>query len=199
MEAVAKPLPVIVIAEMLGIPPEDPRAVSRYGSDQRARILEPTLSPDERETADAAMRSLDEYLMPIISARRVDPKDDIISALAQAEEEGDKLTEREVLIMLRLLLVAGNETTTNLIGNGVLALLRHPDQLAALREDPGIIPSAVEELLRFDSPVQVDVRSVLDDCEVNGFSACGAVTMWLRCSAPPTATPTGSKRQTGST
>ena len=168
MEAVAKPLPVIVIAEMLGIPPED-RAQFAVWSDQRARILEPTLSPDERETADAAMRSLDEYLMPIISARRVDPKDDIISALAQAEEEGDKLTEREVLIMLRLLLVAGNETTTNLIGNGVLALLRHPDQLAALREDPGLIPSAVEELLRFDSPVQVDVRSVLDDCEVNGF------------------------------
>ena len=168
MEAVAKPLPVIVIAEMLGIPPED-RAQFAAWSDQRARILEPTLSPEERETADAAMRSLDEYLMPIISERKTDPKDDIISALAQAEEEGDKLTEREVLIMLRLLLVAGNETTTNLIGNGVLALLRHPDQLAALREDPGLIPSAVEELLRFDSPVQVDVRSVLDDCEVNGF------------------------------
>ena len=115
------------------------------------------------------MRSLDEYLVPIISERKADPKDDIISALAQAEEEGDKLTEREVLIMLRLLLVAGNETTTNLIGNGVLALLRHPDQLAGLREDPGLIPSAVEELLRFDSPVQVDMRSVLDDCDVNGF------------------------------
>ncbi len=168
MEAVAKPLPVIVIAEMLGIPPED-RAQFAAWSDQRARILEPTLSPEERETADAAMRSLDEYLMPIISARRADPKDDIISALAQAEEEGDKLTEREVLIMLRLLLVAGNETTTNLIGNGVLALLRHPDQLAAVREDPGLIPAAVEELLRFDSPVQVDMRSVLDDCDVNGF------------------------------
>ncbi len=168
MEAVAKPLPVIVIAEMLGIPPED-RAQFAVWSDQRARILEPTLSPEERETADAAMRSLDEYLVPIISERKADPKDDIISALAQAEEEGDKLTERDVLIMLRLLLVAGNETTTNLIGNGVLALLRHPDQLAALREDPGLIPSAVEELLRFDSPVQVDMRSVLDDCDVNGF------------------------------
>ena len=168
MEAVAKPLPVIVIAEMLGIPPED-RAQFAVWSDQRARILEPTLSPDERETADAAMRALDDYLAPIISERKADPRDDIISALAQAEEEGDKLTEREVLIMLRLLLVAGNETTTNLIGNGVLALLRHPDQLAALRDDPGLIPSAVEELLRFDSPVQVDMRSVLDDCDVNGF------------------------------
>ena len=168
MKAVAKPLPVIVIAEMLGIPPED-RAQFAVWSDQRARILEPTLTPGERETAEAAMRALDEYLRPIISERRDAPRDDIISALAQAEEAGDKLTEREVLIMLRLLLVAGNETTTNLIGNGVLALLRHPDQLAALRGDAALVPSAVEELLRFDSPVQVDLRSALDDCEVNGF------------------------------
>ena len=168
MKAVAKPLPVIVIAEMLGIPPED-RAQFAVWSDQRARILEPTLTPGERETAEAAMRALDEYLRPIISERRDAPRDDIISALAQAEEAGDKLTEREVLVMLRLLLVAGNETTTNLIGNGVLALLRHPDQLAALRGDAALVPSAVEELLRFDSPVQVDLRSALDDCDVNGF------------------------------
>ena len=168
MKAVAKPLPVIVIAEMLGIPPED-RAQFAVWSDQRARILEPTLTPEERETAEAAMQALDEYLRPIISERRAAPRDDIISALAQAEEEGDTLTEREVLVMLRLLLVAGNETTTNLIGNGVLALLRHPDQLAALRGDAALVPSAVEELLRFDSPVQVDLRSALDDCDVNGF------------------------------
>ncbi len=168
MEAVAKPLPVIVIAEMLGIPPED-RARFAVWSDQRARVLEPTLSAAERETAEAAMRALDAYLLPIISARRADPQEDIISALAQAEEEGDRLTEREVLLMLRLLLVAGNETTTNLIGNGMLALLRHPDQLVLLREDPALVPSAVEELLRFDLPVQVDFRSALEDCDVNGF------------------------------
>ena len=168
MQAVAKPLPVIVIAEMLGIPPKD-REQFGIWSDQRARILEPTLTPAERETAESAMRALDAYLEPIISERKADPQDDIISALAQAEEEGDRLTEREVLVMLRLLLVAGNETTTNLIGNGMLALLRHPDQMAVLRDDPGLIPSAVEELLRFDSPVQVDMRSALDDCDVNGF------------------------------
>ena len=168
MAAVAKPLPVIVIAEMLGIPPKD-REQFGIWSDQRARILEPTLTPAERETAESAMRALDAYLEPIISERKADPRDDIISALAQAEEEGDRLTEREVLVMLRLLLVAGNETTTNLIGNGMLALLRHPDQMAALRDDPGLIPSAVEELLRYDSPVQVDMRSALDDCDVNGF------------------------------
>ena len=168
MQAVAKPLPVIVIAEMLGIPPKD-REQFGIWSNQRARILEPTLTPAERETAESAMRALDAYLEPIISQRKADPRDDIISALAQAEEEGDRLTEREVLVMLRLLLVAGNETTTNLIGNGMLALLRHPDQMAALRDDPGLIPSAVEELLRFDSPVQVDMRSALADCDVNGF------------------------------
>ncbi len=168
MRAVAKPLPVIVIAEMLGIPPAD-REQFGIWSNQRARILEPTLTPAERETAESAMAALDEYLVPIISERKADPQDDIISALAQAEEEGDRLSEREVLIMLRLLLVAGNETTTNLIGNGMLALLRHPEQLAALRDDPGLIPSAVEELLRYDSPVQVDMRHAIEDCDVNGF------------------------------
>ena len=197
MAAVAKPLPTIVIAEMLGIPPED-RAQFAVWSDRRARILEPTLSAAERETAEAAMRSLETYLMPIIGARRTDPKDDIISALAQAEEEGDKLTEREVLRMLALLLVAGNETTTNLIGNGMLALLRHPDQLAALRDDPALIPSAVEELLRFDSPVQVDLRIVLEDCDVNGFGVRRGDNVVLLLGTA-TATPTSSRRRTGST
>ena len=167
MAAVANPLPVIVIAEMLGVPPED-RAQFKYWSDERARILEPIITAEERKRAVAAVESLDAYFMPIISARRREPKDDIISALAQAEEEGDKLTEREMLLMLRLLLVAGNETTTNLIGNGMLALLRNPAQLELLREDPSRIPAAVEELLRFDTPVQFDLRGVLEDCEVNG-------------------------------
>ena len=167
MAAVANPLPVIVIAEMLGVPPED-RAQFKHWSDERARILEPIITAEERKRAVAAVESLDAYFMPIISARRREPKDDIISALAQAEEEGDKLTEREMLLMLRLLLVAGNETTTNLIGNGMLALLRNPEQLQLLREDPSRIPAAVEELLRFDTPVQFDLRGVLEDCEVNG-------------------------------
>lgn len=168
MTAVANPLPVIVIAEMLGVPPED-RARFKDWSDRRARLLEPILTAQERERAAAAGDALDAYFIPIIEARRREPQDDIISALAMAEEEGDSLTEREMLLMLRLLLVAGNETTTNLIGNGVLALLRHPEQLALLREDPGRIPAAVEELLRFDTPVQLDVRGVVADCEMNGF------------------------------
>ena len=168
MKAVAQPLPVIVIAEMLGIPAED-RAQFKTWSDQRARTLEPVIDAQEREASEAAARALDAYFRPIIKERREAPKDDIVSALAQAEEEGDRLTEREMLNMLRLLLIAGNETTTNLIGNGFLALLRHPEQLQRLRDDPSLIPSAVDELLRFDSPVQTDFRRVLTDCEVNGF------------------------------
>ena len=167
MEAVAIPLPVIVIAEMLGVPPED-RDRFRTWSNRRARLLEPTFTSRERAVAMEAGDALDEYFVPIIRDRRADPADDIVSALARAEEEGDALTEREMLNMLRLLLVAGNETTTNLIGNGMLALLRNPDELQRLREDPGLIPGAVEELLRFDSPVQTDFRGALEDCEVNG-------------------------------
>ena len=168
MEAVAMPLPVIVIAEMLGVPPED-RSRFKTWSARRARLLEPTLSERDREIGARAATSLNEYFLPIIEERRADPRDDIISVLAQAEEAGDRLTERELLTLLRLLLAAGNETTTNLIGNGMLALLRNPDQLQALRDDPGLIPSAVEELLRFDSPVQTNFRGATEDCEVNGF------------------------------
>ena len=169
MQAVAQPLPVIVIAEMLGVPPED-RAQFKTWSAQRARLLEPIISPRERKIAGAASEAFDAYFRPIIKARRAAPRDDIVSALVQAEDEGERLTERETLNMLRLLLVAGNETTTNLIGNGILALLRNPDQLQRLREDRSLIPAAVEELLRFDTPVQADFRRVLADCEVNGFA-----------------------------
>ena len=167
METLANPLPVMVIAEMLGVPVED-RAQFREWSNQRARILEPMIGERERRIANEASKSLDEYFLSIIKLRRIVPRDDIISALVHVEEEGDRLTEREMLGMLRLLLVAGNETTTNLIGNGMLALLRHPEQLQALRDDPSRIPGAVEELLRYDSPVQGTVRLVLEDCEVNG-------------------------------
>ena len=169
MRAVAQPLPVIVIAEMLGVPPED-RDRFKVWSAQRARLLEPTISRREREVGVAASRAFDAYFRPIIEARRAAPRDDIVSALAQTEDEGERLTERETLNMLRLLLSAGNETTANLIGNGILALLRHPDELQRLREDPSLIPGAVEELLRFDSPVQADFRRVLADCEMNGFA-----------------------------
>ena len=168
MEAVARPLPVIVIAEMLGVPPADRSQFKRW-SDQRARLLEPTIGMRERRSGESAQRAFDAYFRAIIKARRKTPGDDILSALVQVEDEGERLSEREMLNLLRLLLIAGNETTTNMIGNGVLALLRHPDQLERLREDPALIPAAVEELLRFDSPVQATFRRALVDCDVDGF------------------------------
>ncbi len=168
MEAVARPLPMIVIAEMLGVPPDD-RARFKLWSARRARLLEPTIGMRERRIGAAASRAFDAYFRSIIGDRRAAPRDDILSALVQAEDEGEPLSERETLNMLRLLLIAGNETTTNLIGNGVLALLRNPDQLERLRDDPILISAAVEELLRFDSPVQANFRRALADCEVNGF------------------------------
>ena len=168
MEAVARPLPIIVIAEMLGVPPED-RARFRLWSAQRARLLEPTIGMRERAAGNEASKAFDAYFRAIIDKRRAEPRGDIVSALVEAEDEGERLTEREMLNLLRLLVIAGNETTTNLIGNGVFALLRHPAELERLREDPGLIPSAVEELMRFDSPAQAILRRVTEDCEVGGF------------------------------
>ena len=167
MEAVAVPLPVIVIAEMLGIPQED-RARFRIWSDQRARLLEPMLTRAEHKTAAEAWVQLGQYFLSIIKSRQGEPRDDIMTRLVQAEEQGDTLSETEMLNMLRLLLVAGNETTTNLIGNGMLALLRHPDQIQALRDNPGLIPAAVDELLRYDSPVQMTLRCAVEDCDIDG-------------------------------
>ena len=117
---------------------------------------------------DAASAAFDAYFREIIAERREAPRDDIVSALALAEDGGERLSEREMLNLLRLLVIAGIETATNLIGNGLLALLRHPAELERLRADPGLIPGAVEELLRYDSPAQATFRRVLTDCEVNG-------------------------------
>ena len=128
MQAVARPLPVTVIAEMLGVPHED-RPRFAVWSAERARLLEPTVSPRERAAAQDASAGFDAFFRAVIDRRRAAPGDDILSALVQVEDEGERLNEREMLNMLRLLLIAGNETTTNLIGNGMLALLRHPDQL----------------------------------------------------------------------
>ena len=167
MQAIADPLPVIVIAELLGVPPQD-RAQFKVWSDQRARTLEPTITKREREIAVEAGNALTTYFLGIIHERRTHPRDDLISALVAVGEAGDKLTEHEMVVMLRLLLVAGNETTTNLIGNGMLALLQHPDQLQLLRQQPGLMPSALEELLRYDAPVQTDIRTALEDMELGG-------------------------------
>ena len=133
-----------------------------------ARILEPTITRAEMDAALVAGAELSDYFRVIIEQRRADPQDDLITRLITAEEEGDKLSMDEMLSMLRLLLAAGNETTTNLIGNGMLALLRHPGQLRLLQENPSLVESAIEELLRYDGPVQTDGRTVLEDMEIEG-------------------------------
>jgi cytochrome P450 len=116
------------------------------------------------------MRDFSEYFQGLIAERRRHPADDLLSALVTVEDQGDRLTEDELLGTLILLLVAGHETTVNLIGNGVLALLTHPDQLARLRADPALIRATVEEVLRWDPPVQLDGRTALEDIAVGGVT-----------------------------
>ncbi len=165
----AVPLPTLVIARMLGVPQEDLDRFKRW-STGLARSVEPLISNRERERVFQSLEQLSRYLAGIIEQRRKEPSDDLVSRLVEAEDEGDKLTADETVSMLRLLLVAGNETTTNFIGNGVRSLLHHPEQLALLREQPELIPAAVEELLRYDSPVQWDIRVVLDRVELDDLT-----------------------------
>ena len=162
----AAPLPVSVIAEMLGVPVAD-RDRFRHWSDEAVRTLgDNTL--DDRRRAIAAMDELGVYLEAIADERRREPREDLLSALVRAEEAGDRLSRTELFTTCVLLLVAGNETTTKLLGNAVLALLAHPEQLALLRREPERIPAAVEELLRYDGPVQLTSRMVTEDRELRG-------------------------------
>ncbi len=166
MANLAALLPTVVIAEMIGVPTEDRQQFKEW-SDKFARVLEPNLTADELSVVFETGQLFDEYFRGIVAEHRTNPGDDLVSRLIEAEEEGDKLTEDEMIVTLRLLLVAGNETTTNLIGNGLKALLEHPDQMELLRERPELIDNAIEELLRYDSPVQVDGRTVLDEFQLD--------------------------------
>ncbi|WP_338698705.1 cytochrome P450 [Streptomyces sp. Q6] len=164
---VAEPLPVAVIAEMLGIPEAD-RPLLRPWSAAICGMYE--LNPPE-ETARAAVRAsveFSDYLRALMAERRVTPGGDLISGLIAAYDEGDRLTEQEMISTCVLLLNAGHEATVNSTVNGWWALFRHPDQLAALRADHSLVPSAVEELMRYDTPLQLFERWVLDDIEVDG-------------------------------
>ena len=170
IEEFAYPLPVRVICEMLGVPVKDHERFKSWGLDI-ARGLDAIMLPPDSEVGQRSVsgrRALAEYFRALIAERRAAPRDDMLSALIAAEEAGDKLNEEELLATCILLLVAGHETTVNLIGNGTLALLRHPDQLQKLRESPGLIATAVEELLRFDGPVQRTARIPSEDITIGG-------------------------------
>ena len=172
IEEFAYPLPVTVICQMLGVPVEDRERFKQWGLDI-ARGLDAILLPPDSDVARrsvAARRALADYFRALIAERRAAPRGDMLSDLIAAEEAGDKLSEDELLATCILLLVAGHETTVNLIGNGTLALLRHPDQLRRLRENPGLIGSAVEELLRYDGPVQRTARIPSADVRFDGLT-----------------------------
>ncbi|BCJ52552.1 cytochrome P450 [Actinoplanes sp. NBRC 14428] len=171
VEAFAFPLPATVIGELLGIPEPD-RAQFQGLVRDWTQVLE-THAPEALAVADPAAVTIREYLAALAAERRRQPADDLISALVAAEEDGDKLTEDELLTMAGLLFIAGFETTTNLLANSVVALLHHPAQLALLREDPGLAPAATEELLRYDTPAQLLVRVAWDDVEVAGVPVSG--------------------------
>ncbi|MFJ2608666.1 MULTISPECIES: cytochrome P450 [unclassified Streptomyces] len=164
---VAEPLPVAVIAEMLGVPEAD-RAPLRPWSAEICGMYE--LNPPQ-ETARRAVRAsveFSEYLRGLIAERREKPGDDLISGLIAAYDEGDRLTEQEMISTCVLLLNAGHEATVNATVNGWWALFRNPGQLAALRADPTLVPAAVEELMRYDTPLQMFERWVLEDIEIDG-------------------------------
>jgi cytochrome P450 len=156
----AFPLPVTVICELLGVPQSDQDDFREWSA---------ALVSASAESVGAASMSMAGYLRALIDAKRANPADDVLSALVQPQDDGDELTEIELVSMAFLLLVAGHETTVNLIANGVLALLRNPDQLAALRNDPGLLPGAIEEFLRYESPVNhATLRYTAEPTEIGG-------------------------------
>jgi cytochrome P450 len=171
VEEFAYPLPVQVICEMLGVPVKD-HATFQDWSRELARSLDPEefLPPEVIERRQRAVESFGAYFNGLVEEHRAQPRDDLLSALIAAEEAGDKLSGLELLATCILLLVAGHETTVNLIGNGTLALLRHPGQLALLRDDPSLARGAVEELLRYDPPVQFTGRVALEDITIGGVT-----------------------------
>jgi pimeloyl-[acyl-carrier protein] synthase len=165
----AEPLPAIVIAELLGVPAENHRQFRQWTTRLLAQ-LNPGNPLDGLRNAEEALRPILDYLRGIIAERRRAPRDDLISAMIHAQEERDALTDHELLATSNLLLIAGHETTTNLIGNGLLALLECPAELERLRSDPGLLRSGIEELLRYDSPVQATVRIPTQDVALGGHT-----------------------------
>jgi cytochrome P450 len=169
IEDFAYPLPIMVIATMLGVDPEDRPLFRKWAlALQHANTSRLTPPPEVYEQAEQASKAFIDYFTPIIEARRANPRPDLISALVKAKDEADKLSDEEIVATCTHLLTAGHETTTNLIAKGTLALLRNPDALKILRTHPEFFPGALEELLRYDSPVQMVRRWAYADVEIGG-------------------------------
>jgi cytochrome P450 len=184
LEAFAYPLPVQVICALLGVPVEDHGRFKEW-SNALARGLDPDflLSREVIEARGEAVIQFSQYFFELLAERRRDPGEDLLSRLVSAEDGGTTLSEAEMLSTCILLLVAGHETTVNLISGGTLALLSHPDQLERFRTDAAVGRSAIEEMLRFVSPVQLTGRAFLEDCEFGGVEfAAGDFAMLLLAS-----------------
>ncbi|WP_375488528.1 cytochrome P450 [uncultured Jatrophihabitans sp.] len=162
----AEPLPVQVIAELLGVPEPD-WPLLRPWSNAIVKMYEYAVSDAQRAAAEQASAEFVAYLRALVAERRRTPGDDLVSSLiAETDADGARLSEDELVTTCTLLLNAGHEATVNVVGNGVTALLQHPDQLGALRADPDLVPSAVEELIRFDSPLQLFERTAVADTQI---------------------------------
>ncbi len=165
----AFPLPAIVIAEMLGIPANDRERFKSWSHNITAALdPNPNMNIFNLAKVMQSYQELVSYLRPLVEERRRERRTDLISELVAAEEDGNRLTEPELLANIILLLIAGHETTTNLIGNGTLALLRNPQEMEKLKGQPDLMPSAISECLRYDSPVQLVRRIAGGDLEING-------------------------------
>lgn len=161
----ALPLPVAVIARLLGVPDVDHDQFAVWG-DELVGLLEPMPSPERLRRAREADADITAYFYDLVEERRRHPGDDTLSALIRAQAEGEALSDTELLAMANLFVIAGFETTVNLLGGGLCALLERPDQIALLREEPELIPNAVEELLRYASPVQATTRVALEPIDL---------------------------------
>jgi cytochrome P450 len=182
MADLANPLPVMVIAEMLGVPPEDYQTFKQWSD----LVIEADNTPPGVPLPDAvkeAFKSLREYFVAEIAKRRRQTGQDLISVLVAAHEEAEALSEEELIAFVVLLLLAGNETTTNLIGNGMLALGRNPEQLQKLLRNPALMPRAVEEMLRYDCPVQSTVRYPKIDLEIDGLELKAKTVLFVMVAA----------------
>jgi len=164
----ARPLPATVIAELLGVPERERRSFQQWSADL-SELLDPLSGHDGIEPAREATARVAELFARLLAERRRDPRDDLLSAMIAPERDGEEpLREEELLALCTLLLAAGSETTVNLIGSAVLLLLRHPDERKRLQDDLSLLPSAIEECLRFEPPVQLTDRAVVEPCELGG-------------------------------
>jgi cytochrome P450 len=163
---IAFPLPFAVISDLLGMPDGQDRVQLRTWSGNLVKTLDPIVSDEDFTAALSAGDEMTAYLREVLVWKRTNPADDLLSALLAAEDAGDRLTEQELIDQVLLLFIAGHETTVNLIGNGTLALLRNRDQMELLEQDPSLDANAVEEFLRYDSPVHASRRITLTDIDI---------------------------------